>query len=60
MMIDSRTVNRDSKSRKIRNKIEIEMIVDSICAVYFIIWGKKIIVFFGGGDRVVVGVSGKE
>jgi hypothetical protein len=46
MMIDNRTVNRDSKSRKIRNKIEIEMIVDSICAVYFIIWGKKNYCFF--------------
>jgi hypothetical protein len=43
---------RDSKSRKISLKIEIEMIEDSIYAVYFIIWRKKIFFFFGGGDIV--------
>jgi hypothetical protein len=53
MMVDSRTVDRDSKSRKIRLKIEIEMMVDSIYAVYLIIWRKKIIIFFGGGGVMI-------
>jgi hypothetical protein len=35
-------IDNDSKNRKMTKKIEIEMIVDSIYAICFIIWRKKI------------------
>jgi hypothetical protein len=53
------TVDSDSKSRKIRLKMETVMIFDSIYAACFIIWRKKI--FFSVVVVIVVGwVSDEE